>query len=116
MNIKKLNIAAAISTGLAATGLTLAAAPAQAAPVDYFIACPSGHSGVATTVTSCAFAENVRYSYLQQYGQVITAYSPVTGMYYNMQCAPGFIAHLKYGPTVPSVRCVGGNNAVVIVF
>ena len=117
MNIKKLNIAAVISTGLAATVLPIAvAAPAQATPADYFIACPSGHSGVATTVTSCAFAENVRYSYLGQYGQVITAYSPVTGMYYNMQCAPGFIAHLNYGPTVPSVRCVGGNNAVVIVF
>ena len=46
----------------------------------------------------------------------MAAYSPVTGVCYKMQCAPGFIAHLNYGPVVPSVRCVGGNNAVVIVF
>lgn len=94
-------------------GFTLAA-PAQATD---FIGCPSGHSGVATTVTSCAFAENVRNAYLGSGGSsYITAYAPVTGQYYDMECEPGFIAHLNYGATVPSVRCVGGNNAVVIIY
>jgi hypothetical protein len=83
---------------------------------EEFVVCPDGHSGIATTVTSCAFAHNVRMAHLNQYGPAVVAYSPVTGMAYDMQCAPGFIAHLATGYTVPSVRCVGGNNAVVIVF
>ena len=109
---------AALVGGAAAAAIAATvgvAAPANAI-VDNFLVCPSRHSGIATTVTSCPFAENVRYAYLTQYGQVVTAYSPVTGMAYNMQCAPGFIAELNDGRTVPSVRCVGGNNAVVIVF
>ena len=113
MNAKNLTATAALTIGLAATALTTTA-PAHAD--ELFLACPSGHAGIATPVTSCAFAENVRYNYLSQGDQVITAYSPVTDMYYNMQCGPGFIAHLSYGATVPSVRCVGGNNAVVIVY
>ena len=48
-------------------------------------------------MTSCAFADNVRYSYLTQPGQVVTAYSPVTGQYYTMQCAEGFRAYLNNG-------------------
>lgn len=104
-------LAVPVATGM--LGLC-AAAPAQATD---FIGCPSGHSGVATTVTSCEFAESVRGAYLASGGSsYITAYSPVTGQYYDMQCEPGFIAHLNYGATVPSVRCVGGNNAVVIVY
>ena len=99
------------------SALTLAAALAPAALADdTFLVCPSGHAGIATGATSCAFAESVRQAYLSQDGPVVTAYSPVTGQYYDMQCAPGFIAHLNYGATVPSVRCVGGNNAVVIIF
>ena len=58
-------------------------------------------------MTSCAFADNVRYSYLTQPGQVVTAYSPVTGQYYTMQCAEGFRAYLNNGTTVRSARCVG---------
>ena len=115
MNAKNLTAAAALTVGLAATALTsAAAAPAHAD--ELFLACPSGHAGIASAVTSCAFAENVRDSYLSQGDQVVTAYSPVTGMYYTMQCGSGFIAHPAYGATVPSVRCVGGNNAVVIVY
>jgi hypothetical protein len=30
-----------------------------------FIACPSGRDGVATSVTSCEFADNVRRAYLE---------------------------------------------------
>ena len=67
-------------------------------------------------MTSCAFADNVRYSYLTQPGQVVTAYSPVTTQYYTMQCAGGFTAYLTNGAVVNSARCVGGNNAVVVVW
>ena len=111
-------VAAATVTALGGLAATTVAAipPAQAYGEDFYV-CQSGHSGVATTVTSCAFAESVRYSYITQDGSMITAYSPVTGQYYDMQCASGFIAHLhNTGAAVPSVRCVGGNNAVVIVF
>jgi hypothetical protein len=38
-----------------------------------FIMCPSGHDGVATEVTSCAFADNVRRAWLDQYGPVARA-------------------------------------------
>jgi hypothetical protein len=101
--------AAAVGTALAV------AAPANAA--EDFLVCPDGHSGIATTVTSCPFAENVRVAYLTQAGQVVEAYSPVTGQYYDMQCAPGFMATLSpSGRIVHSVRCVGGNNAVVVLF
>lgn len=103
--------------GLAALALAGAvavdAAPANAD--DLFIGCGNG-AGVATSVTSCAFAHNVRYAYQTQPGQVVVAYSPVTGEYYNMQCAAGFVAHFIDGTAANSVRCVGGNNAVVVLW
>lgn len=92
----------------------LGAAPAHADEV--FNVCGSGRVGVATTVTSCAFATEVRYSYLSQGGPVVSAYSPITGMFYNMQCAGGFISHLNDGEIVRSVRCVGGDDAVVVIW
>ena len=103
--------------GAAAALAAVSLAPSANAYVDEpFIVCPSGGSGVATSVTSCAFADNVRYSYLTQPGQVVTAYSPVTGQSYTMQCGEGFVAHLNNGATVRSARCVGGNNAVVVLW
>ena len=44
------------------------AAPPVAAPPERgaLLVCPDGHSGVATSVTSCQFAMNVRISYLSQ--------------------------------------------------
>ena len=106
-----------IVAALAALSIGLVAAPVAQAYVDEaFLVCPSGRSGVATSVTSCAFAENVRYSYLTQPGSVVTAYSPVTEQYYTMQCGEGFRAYLNNGMTVRSVRCVGGNNAVVVLW
>ena len=110
---------AALMGGAAAAAIAATigiAAPAQAYVDESFIVCPSGRSGVATSVTSCAFADNVRYSYLTQPGQVVTAYSPVTGQYYTMQCGEGFRAYLNNGTTVRSARCVGGNNAVVVIW
>jgi hypothetical protein len=78
--------------------------------------CPSGHDGVATSVTSCEFADNVRRSYLAQHGPVVMAYSPVTGNVYTMQCVSGFTAHMSNGLVVDAVRCAGGNDAVVVLW
>jgi hypothetical protein len=86
------------------------------AQAEVFIMCPSGHDGVATDVTSCEFADNVRRAWLTQYGPVVMAYSPVTGNVYDMQCAGGFTAHMNNGMVVDAVRCVGGNNAVVVLW
>jgi hypothetical protein len=92
--------------------VTVTAPPAN----ETFIICPDGHSGVATGVTSCQFAMNVRQSYLSGGGPTVIAYSPVTGDTYQMQCLSGYTSHLNNGLTVNSVRCTGGNNAVVILW
>jgi Ca-activated chloride channel homolog len=91
----------------------IAAAPTQAT----FLVCPDGHTGVATSVTSCQFAMNVRDSYLRQGGPTrLIAHSSVTGQTYEMECHAGFTARLSNGMTVDSVRCVGGNGAAVILW
>lgn len=107
-----MTVRSAALAGAAAVAVALAP-PAQA---ETFIMCPSGRSGVATNVTSCAFADSVRASYLAQGGPVITAYSPVTGMSYAMQCQGGFFAAMNNGVVVDSIRCAGGNNAVVVAW
>ena len=65
------------------------AAPAQA---DAFLSCGYG-AGIASSVTTCEFAANVRYAWFHQPGPVVEAYSPVTGQVYTMQCGPGSLAH-----------------------
>lgn len=72
--------------------------------LDEFEVCPSGMTGVVTDDTSCAFADNVRYSWYAQPGLTITAFSPVTGQTYTMQCAPAMTD--VWGP---AKRCVGVN-------
>lgn len=101
--------------------VTVAAPPVPPAPAPpqnegNFVICPSGHAGVATPVTSCAFADNVRRSYLIQGGPEVLAYSPVTGETYTMECNGGFTAHLSDGEVLQAVRCTGGNDAVVVVW
>jgi hypothetical protein len=92
--------------------LTVTAPP----PNVTFLVCPDGHTGVATSVTSCEFALNVHRSYLSQGSTTVIAYSPVTGDSYAMECHGGFTSRLNNGTTIDSVRCVGGNNAVVILW
>lgn len=93
----------------------LVLAPAIAHADEPFLTCPSGRSGVATTVTSCAFADNVRANYFNQGAGAVAAYSPVTKQFYDMWCAPGYVSTLNTWPwQVSSVRCTGGNNAVVV--
>lgn len=70
-------------------------------PVGGFRAAAAG-----TEVTSCPFAEEVRKSYganpVRNTVVVIPAYSPVTGVSYDMTCSGERL-----------VTCTGGNNAVV---
>lgn len=55
--------------------------------------------------TSCPFAQNVRYAYESSGGhRHISAYSPVTGETYRMDCEPGADV---------AVVCTGGDNATV---
>lgn len=98
-------------------GAGLLAAPSTHATGGQFIMCPSGRSGIATSVTSCPFADNVRSSYIASGGaSLINVYSPVTGEVYTMQCGTGFTASFVNGATVNAVRCVGGNDAVVVIW
>ena len=82
---------------------------------EIFLPCGGG-AGVATTVTSCGFAQNVRAAYFTQPGPVVTAWSPAMNRYYDMQCQAGFVATFANGMSVNSARCVGGDNAVVVVW
>lgn len=81
-----------------------------------FVMCPSGRAGVATSVTSCAFADNVRRGYLAQGNGEVIAYSPVTDAVYDMWCQPGYRAAFSSGVVVTSALCIGGSNAAVVVW
>ena len=85
-----------IAIGLATSG---------AASAEVFDVCPSGVSGVATADTSCAFADNVRWAWYSQPGNIVTAYSPVTHQSYTMQCTP---TATTFWPVAK--RCVGVNS------
>ncbi|OMC32110.1 hypothetical protein A5739_11340 [Mycobacterium colombiense] len=80
-----------------------------------FIECPSGRDGIASSVTSCPFADNVRRAYFTQDGNIVVAYSPVTDQDYQMTCFPS-TAHFTNGLKVDAVECVGGNDADVVVW
>lgn len=90
-----------------------------------FIGCPSTffnsefpYSGIATGVTSCAFAENVRSSYVRQPTRgvptMIEAYSPVTGQQYVLTCTPA-VATVN-GLVMNAVQCAGGDAAAVVLY
>jgi hypothetical protein len=73
--------------------------------------CPDNHSAIGTSVTSCAFAEQVRLAYAASgppspTPRDIDAYSPVTGQYYTMTCSAN-------GGLVTSS---GGDDALVHVY
>lgn len=98
---------------LAASGAVLivafalwVAAPAKA---ETFDVCPSGVTGVATSDTSCAFADNVRAAFYTQPGWTVYAYSPVTGKFYTLTCAKAVTTTAWWSPK----RCFGINDAGV---
>lgn len=107
---RALSLGVAVLVG-AAIGVGIVCGPTAGA--DTFTVCPSGMSGFATDDTSCAFADNVRYSWYAQPGAIITAFSPVTGQTYKMQCT-GTMTDV-WGP---AKRCVGVNayGAGLIVY
>lgn len=82
------------------------AAPAQAQ--EYIEYCPSGLSAVATTDTSCAFADNVFRAWYSQPGSTVYAWSPVTQQVYTMTCSPGITDRW-----LEAKRCFGINSAGV---
>ena len=71
---------------------------------------------MATAVTSCAFAHNVRLAYYGQPGPLYLAYSPVTEQVYSMQCQAGFITYFLTGQVMATTRCMNSTNAVVYVW
>jgi len=93
--------------------LMFAALAVPTAKAEDFSLCPSGMSGVATPATTCEFADNVRYSWYAQPGAIVTAFSPVTGNTYVMQCAPTMTD--AWGE---AKRCVGegARGNILIVF
>lgn len=98
---------------LMAAFAVLAVAVAPQAHAYLFAVCPSGLSGIATTVTSCPFADNVRAAFFASPSTRITAYSPVTGGVYYMSCYPNMTVTLNTGTRL-AVECDGGNDAVVV--
>ena len=72
--MKKALVAAGLGAAVALGSLV----GAGTASADKFTVCPSGMSGVSTDDTSCAFADNVRWAWYSQPGNIVTAYSPVT--------------------------------------
>lgn len=67
-------------------------------------------SAVGSSVTSCPFAEEVRYAYAvsgpRGSNRVVTAVSPVNGAAYDMNCVANYAV----------VTCAGGNNAIVYIY
>lgn len=98
-------LATAVSA-LALTVLSVGLIAAPAANAYEFELCPSGLTGVVTEDTSCAFADNVRFSWYAQPGTIVNAFSPVTGKMYTMHCVP------TSTDTWPNAkRCVGVNDS-----
>jgi hypothetical protein len=95
----------ALLGGVAAGAVALSIAVASPASADVFTVCPSGMSGVSTDDTSCAFADNVRWAWYSQPGNIVTAYSPVTHQSYTMQCTPAATTFWTVAK-----RCVGVNS------
>ena len=77
----------ALATLAATAAAVTLAAPASAD--ENLVYCPSGYSAVATTDTSCAFADNVESAWYGQPGNPVYAWSPVTDLIYTMTCGPG---------------------------
>ena len=82
--MKKLVAAAGLGAAITSGSLV----GAGTASAENFTVCPSGMSGVSTDDTSCAFADSVRRAWYGQPGTIVTAYSPVTGLYLRGCNAP----------------------------
>ncbi|ODR07300.1 hypothetical protein BHQ21_09610 [Mycobacterium sherrisii] len=84
---------------------------------DVFTICPDGNEGVVGGRTTCAFAANVRRTfYATGMSNNFTAFSPVTGVGYEMTCVGRYPAYFSDGSTKISTRCYGGDNAQVVIW
>ncbi|GJO33251.1 hypothetical protein NJB1507_44810 [Mycobacterium marinum] len=84
---------------------------------DIFTVCPDGHEGVVGGHTTCAFAQNVRsIFYATGMANTFTAFSPVTGKAYKMNCVGRYPAYFTDGSMMISTRCYGANNAEVVIW
>jgi hypothetical protein len=82
-----------------------------------FTMCGDAREGVVGSHTTCAFAENVRKGFfLQNMPRQFTAFSPSTGQAYDMECGGLTPAHFVDGRTLNTVRCYGGDGAVVVIW
>ena len=88
--------------------------PPDPAFADYRFAACDASSGVASGVTSCEFAANVRTAYLANGTNQFWAYSPITTLTYLMNCAQGQRFFFDSGQTEIGTVCVGGDDAVVV--
>lgn len=106
---KELFVAAAATTAL------FAGSQADAKAEYQFTVCGSGYSGVATSVTSCAFADSARSTWYAEGGPgYMVAYSPTTGLTYGMNCQADQIITLAYQGQRLGVLCQGGHGAAVV--
>jgi serine/threonine-protein kinase len=97
-------------TAAAPTQIPSVTVPADATPcASSFSDAEFETSAIGTSVTSCPFAEAVRYQYLRRGVRnapiVLDVISPVTHKSYSMACSGGQV-----------VRCFGGNDAVVYLY
>ena len=97
-------------TAAAPTQIPNVTVPADATPcASSFSDAEFTTSAIGNNVTSCPFAEAVRYQYLRRGVRnapvVLDVISPVTHKSYSMACSGGQV-----------VRCSGGNNAVVYLY
>lgn len=111
--MKKLFNAVLVAATILFFGVIVAAAFSPPAKAEVFSICPSGLTGVATPDTSCPFADNVRRAWYGQPGTTVIAYSPVTELFYTMQCQLWIT-----DAWIHSKRCFGVNSfgAVLIVY
>lgn len=106
-----------MKTAIAAIAAATLILPPPANADDDFVTCPSGRAGIVVgTATSCAFADNVRRAWLDQPGNPVIAYSPVTGEAYRMFCVGNKTVNFTDGHSADAVQCVGGNDAEVVVW
>lgn len=90
--------------------------PTLARADGLFIECPSGRDGIASAVTTCPFADNVRRAYFTQDGNVVVAYSPVTDRSGLRNDVLPVYRTLHQRPKSGRDRVRWGNDADVVVW
>ena len=98
--------------GAAAVAAAVSLAPSASAG-SLFSICPSGVSGVMGGHTSCAFADVIHSGYYR-HGNYFSAFSPVTGKWYDVDCSEQCTTTFTNGHVHYSAHCYSGNEAKVV--